>query len=259
MRSSLRVALILGSVISTLTGCGTTPPFVPGSHVAPADSQALCGSLNARRERITSFRTLLNATVSVPNNEAVSFRYAVVGKGDGKLRIDVLPQEGAYTLALITVRGADALLLDTQAKRATEGCSVSEILERFLGFEGMTPAAVQALVLGQVPALECGRVAVYRPKEGRVLFVDRAARLAWEVDEASGELVQVHVLNSAGTSVTVLAKRERVHGAVAIIVDIHKPVRASAEMSVSKFSKNPEVSEELFEIPVPAGYERERC
>jgi len=259
MRHPLLAALIVGIVVSNLTGCVTTPPFVPGGLIAPPDSQALCESLNARRERINSFRTLLNATVSAANNEAVSFRYAVVGKSEGKLRIDVLPQEGAYTLALITVRGAEALLLDTQAKRATEGCSVSEILERFLGFEGMTPAAVQALVLGQVPAMECARVAVHQPEEGRVSFVDRAARLAWEVDEASGELVQVHVLDSTGTAVTALAKRERAHGAVAIIVDIHKPVRASAELSVSKFSKNPEVSDELFEIPVPAGYERERC
>ena len=259
MRIPYLTLLVCGGVVASLTGCITAPPFAPGRLIPPTDSAALCSSLNASREKISAFRTLLNATVSGPDNEAVSFRYAVVGKSDKKLRIDVLPQEGAYTLALITVRGTDALLLDTQAKRATEGCSVGEILERFLGFEGMTPAAVQALVLGQVPALECSRVAVYRPKEGRVLFLDRAARLAWEVDEASGELAQVHVLDSAATAVTALARRQQENGGVVIVVDIHKPVHASAEMRVTKFTKNPEVSDELFEIPVPAGYAREGC
>jgi hypothetical protein len=67
------------------------------------------------------------------------------------------------------------------------------------------------------------------------------------------------VLDSAATAVTALARRQQENGGVVIVVDIHKPVHASAEMRVTKFTKNPEVSDELFEIPVPAGYAREGC
>lgn len=256
MRSLLLRLFVVGAVSWGLAGCARAPRFTPGAALAADDSQLLCTSLNASRELLVSFRTLLDATVNGPGGESASFRYAIVGKSDEKMRIDVLPHEGAYTLALITVQGSKALFLDPQAKRVTQGCSVKEVLEKFLGLQGMTPAAVQALVLGRPPALECGRVTAHRPTVGGVVFVDLADQIAWEIDEDSGALRKAHFLDSKGATVTAVAVREE--GGV-IVVSVYKPVGATAEMRIVKLSKNPDVSDSTFDVAVPTGYEREGC
>jgi hypothetical protein len=243
----------------SMTGCVQVPRFVPGSAVLPATAQSMCSSLNTSREHVSAFRSLLHATVDAPGSESVSFRYAVVGKDDNKLRIDVLPHEGAYTLALIIVQGSDALFVDTQAKRVTVGCSVKEVLERSLGLQGMTPAAVQALVLGRPPVLECDRVTVHRPTDGKVVFLDLHEQIAWEVDEETGELRRAHFLDSEGATVSAFAERKVQEGSVLITVSVYRPVGATAEMRLVKLNKNSEVAQSTFQVAVPPGYEREGC
>jgi hypothetical protein len=256
MRSLLLRLVVIAVVSLGLSACVRAPRFTPGAALAPDDSQALCSALNASREHLLSFRTMLDATVEGTGGDSVSFRYAIVGKSNEKLRIDILPHEGAYTLALITVQGNKALFLDPQAKRVIEGCSVKEVLEKFLGLQGMTPAAVQALVLGRPPVLECGRIAAHRPAEGGVVFVDLVEQVAWEVDEGAGTLRKAHFLDSQGATVTAVAVREE---AGMIVVSVYKPVGATAEMRIVKLIKNPDVADSTFDVAVPSVYEREGC
>lgn len=250
---------LFGVVSLVFSGCVRAPVFAPGEHINAASSQALCGSLNAAREGAVSFRALLDATVRGPGSDAASFRYAIVGKADDKLRIDVLPSEGAYTLALITVRGGDALFLNTQEKRALEGCSVEQALEKLLGFNGMTPAAVKGLVLGQTPALDCRSVTVYRSDNSRVIFLDPVAHIAWEVDADSSELQRAHFLSENGQAVLAIAERGERSGVRTVDFTIYKPVSATAQMQIRKLVPNPDIAESAFSVPVPPGYEREGC
>jgi len=246
-------------LIGLLTGCASAPPFNPGARLDPIREGELCRSASAARGSVASFRSLINAEVVGPDKEMISFRYVVIGKGNDRLRVDVLPNEGAFTLALVTVNGDRALLIDTQAKRATEGCLPSEVLERTLGLEGVTPAVVKALVVGEIPALVCERVTTHQSDSGRVLFVDKTARVAWEVSEATGELVAVRLLDSSGEKVVATADRQIVNDRPEIVFQIYKPTRASAELRVVRLTKNREIAEDLFDVPVPAGYGRERC
>jgi hypothetical protein len=175
------------------------------------------------------------------------------------LRIDVLPPEGAYTLALITVNGSEAVFLDPQAKRVTRGCSVKEVLEKFLGLQGMTPAAVKAIVVGRAPPIECTRVNASRLAGDRVLFVDSHEQIAWEIDVTTGELQKAHFLSRGGESVTAVASREIRGTDSFVIVSVYDPVEATAEMRIARLTKNPEVADATFSVAVPSGYEREGC
>jgi hypothetical protein len=259
MRVYSRLVQLVALVCFSLSGCVRAPKLIIGEVLVPADSEELCGSLNTVMERSTTFRTLLDATVTPPSGDPVSFRYAIVGKDPEMLRVDVLPTEGAYTLALITVRGSEALFLDPQAKRVTHDCSAVEVLEKFLGLRGMTPAAVKAIVLGRVPHLECGRVTVSRPTPDRVLLVDRVEQIAWEIDVATGDLQRAHFLSRSGESVTAVASRE-IRGADSfIVVSVHDPIKATAEMRVARLTKNQDVADATFFVAVPAGYEQEGC
>jgi hypothetical protein len=92
-----------------------------------------------------------------------------------------------------------------------------------------------------------------------VLFVDKTARVAWEVSEATGELVAVRLLDSRGEKVVATADRQIVDDRPEIVFQIYKPTRASAELRVVRLTKNRDIAEDLFDVPVPAGYGREGC
>jgi len=259
VRSSALVAVLSMSVGFSISGCVRAPQLKIGEALAPVELETLCSSVNAIKDRSASFRTLLDATVTPAHGDPVSFRYAIAGKDPEMLRIDVLPPEGAYTLALITVRGAEAQFLDPQTKRATHGCSVKEVLEKFLGLQGMTPAAVKAIVVGRAPPIECTRVNATRLAGDRLLFVDRREQIAWEVDATTGELRKAHFLSHDGESVTAVASRELRGADSFVVVSVYDPVEATAEMRVVRLTKNSEVADTTFSVAVPSSYEREGC
>lgn len=259
MRVACRVGLVSVLVILGLSGCVSAPKLITGELLAPVESETLCSSLNAVRDRSASFRALLDTTVTSPMADPVSFRYAIVGKDPEMLRIDVLPPEGAYTLALITVRGSQAQFLDSQSKRVTQGCSVNQVLDKFLGLRGMTPTAIEAIVVGQVPRLECARVVVNRLGDNRYLFIDISEQIAWEIDASTGELFKAHFLDSNGVALTALASRELRGADSFIVVSVYDPVKAIAEMRIARLTRNPEVADSTFSVAVPSEYEREGC
>ncbi len=272
----LSAFIVLGVCVNlALTGCVRPPKLITGDALAPAESESLCrrfsgtlskplsrfmgGSLASISGQTTSFRTLLEATVNSSRGEQLSFRYAIVGKDPEMLRIDVLPGEGAYTLALITVRGGDAVFIDPQAKRVTYGCSVKQVLEKLLGLRGMTPAAIKAIVVGSAPPMECSRVVANRLAQQRFLFVDSNDQVAWELDAETGELYRIHFLSSSGESVTAVAARQTRGSDSFVVVSVYDPIEATAEMRIARFTKNPEVADATFSVVAPSGYEREEC
>lgn len=256
--------LLLALISCGLSACVRAPSFVPGEPLAVSESAALCAALNSSGERVVSFRALLDASINESGSESGSFRYAIVGKDAvGKdnvnMRIDLLPREGAFTLALMTVRGDQALFLNTQDKQAVYGCSVDQALEKLIGLRGLTPAAVKALVLGRLAKLDCARVTAHRPDQERVIFLEQAAQIAWEVDAESLKLRSAYFLDQNKAKITAVAVRDERNGVPVIEVSVYKPVAAKVEMKLVKLNKNPEVAEELFVVAVPAGYGREGC
>jgi hypothetical protein len=251
--------LLLALLSFSISACVRAPSFVPGEPLAVSDSAALCAALNSSGERVVSFRALLDASISDSGGESGSFRYAVVGKDSDKLRIDLLPREGAFTLALMTVRGDQALFLNTQEKQAVYGCSVDQALEKLIGLRGLTQAAVKALVLGRLAKLDCNRVTAHRPDQQRVIFLEQGTQIAWEVDAESLDLRRAYFLNQTGAKITAVAARDESAGVPVIEVSVYKPVAATVEMKLVKLNKNPEVAEALFTVGVPAGYSGEGC
>jgi len=225
----------------------------------PTNGEEVCRSLNQARAPIASFRALLDTTVVGPDGEAVSFRYAAIGKGQDRMRIDVLPREGAYTLALVTINRDQALIIDTQAKKVIEGCSPSQILEKTLGIPGISPTTVGALIVGELPSLDCKSVGTYQAKPETLLLVDREGRVAWEVARSSQELAGARLLTDSGEEIVAQVDRVRIGEQISLSFKIYKPLKASAELQMVKFSINRDLADELFTVSAPAGYSREGC
>jgi hypothetical protein len=245
--------------VACVAGCARVPRFSPGGMLQDAvESGALCTAFQARVSDSGAFRALLDSSLAT-SDESYSFRYALVGRGSKDLRIDLLPREGAYTLGLLTVRGDKALMIDSQAKRYASECEPNALFERFFGLQGITPDLVRALLLGRIPALACEDVTVFRTDTGRLQFLDLRTHRVWEVDEPLGLVRGVQILNSSHSNVYAVAERVRTPGGDAIAISIFKPVKASAEMQITKLILNPSLAEGLFGVMPPAGYERESC
>lgn len=254
-RFCLKAFLLIGY----LTGCASAPHFDPGAMLEPLRGEEVCRSLNQARAPIASFRSLLDTTVVGPDGESVSFRYAAIGKGHDLMRIDVLPREGAYTLALITINKDEALVIDTQAKKVIEGCSPAEVLEKTLGVPGISPTTVRALIVGELPSLDCRSVKTYQANPETLLLVDREGSVAWEVASSSQELVGARLLTESGEEIVAQVDRVRTGDQISLSFKIYKPLKASAELQMVKFSINRDLADELFTVSVPAGYSREGC
>jgi hypothetical protein len=73
----------------------------------------VCQDLVKRSRAVNSLSALVEATVS-RSGESASLRYAVLSRNPDRLRIDMLPTEGALTLGILTAREGRAVLLDAQ-------------------------------------------------------------------------------------------------------------------------------------------------
>jgi hypothetical protein len=193
------------------------------------------------------------------DNESFSFRYAVASKQPDSLRVDLLPTEGAYTLGLLVVRNSQSLVIDSQSKTYSSGCEVNAVFEKFFSLQGVTPALIQALVTGRLSGVRCESVRAYRQGVDRLLLVDEATRHAWDIDERSGRVKQVTLLDGSQSHIQARATRSYAPEDERVSVEIHRPVTASAVMKVRKFTVNPDISDSLFQIVPPSGYDDQGC
>jgi hypothetical protein len=150
-------------------------------------------------------------------------------------------------------------MIDSQGKRFASDCAPDRLFAKFFGLEGITPDLVRALLVGHVPLLACDALQMYRQDAGRLQLLDTSTHRVWEVDEASGELRAVELLNSSHSKVYARAKREQTLQGNVITIAIFNPLEASAEMQVKKYTIDPPLSEGLFDVAAPAGYVREEC
>lgn len=242
----------------SVLGCARLPSFHPiGEAAIESDAQAVCRSLVARRESVRSARALVNATVRA-GSDVASLRYAIVAKEPGRMRIDLLPPEGAYTLGLLVVNRDGATLIDTTNKTFAQESDAELLTRDFVGLPGLTPDVVVALVTGRIPPLSCRSAVVFKGSDGAVMVRDRESRIVWEVAPGSNTIKSAHILNQSGERVEALVHvRMGDAGFPTVDFSVFSPATASAEMIVRKLTINKEIPDELFSVAVPSGYARQ--
>lgn len=239
-------------------GCARLPTFHPvGESVVKDEADATCRSLVARQESIRSARALVNATVRA-GGDVASLRYAIVAKEPGRMRIDLLPPEGAYTLGLLVVTRNGATLIDTTNKTFAEDSDAERLTREFVGLPGLTPEVVLALVTGRLPPLSCSSTEVFRGVDGTVMVRDSESRIVWEIGPESNSIKSAHILDQSRERIAALAHiRADDSGFRTVDFSVYSPTTASAEMLVRKLTINKDIPDELFSVAVPSGYSRQ--
>ncbi len=249
--SSLLLALVF-----LLSGC-LAPRFRPsGEAVSGAEAGYVCRDILARHAQVSSMRALVDATVS-RSSESASFRYVILSRGADQFRIDMLPQEGAFTLGILVVRDGRTVLLDAQEKTYSTASQEAELLEAFLGLEGITHRTIVGLVTGVVPSIDCSLAQTYRGSDGSVSIVDVSSRVVWHVNPQTSRVTGLQILDRSGYRVQISGEREapvEPSGLTTIRLSIFKPLEAQAEMLVKKLSIDPPLAESLFTVAIPPSY-----
>lgn len=253
-------------LITILAGCISAPRFVVGPQLAQPDARKLCSLISSNRQGSSSFRALLNTELHGVDDDQFSFRYAVVSRGEDALRIDILPDQGAYTLAIITVLGDRAIVVDPERRTVIEGCTTERALERFLGFSGVTQQIVRGLITGLPPSFNCDAAGLYsvagNAGDRRVILLERGGATAWEIDRELGSVVGVQLLDGAdGEYLRGIAKRSVIEpaGKKGVVFKLYDPVRLQVDMIIKKLVLNAVVGDEVFKVETPEGWSREGC
>jgi hypothetical protein len=253
-RFKIQTLVLIFTAVS-LFGCVATPRFIPGAQVPRSEALKICESINLQR---------INTEITGLDDKPLSFRYAVVSSGNDALRIDILPDQGAYTLAIITVLGESALVVDPEKRTVIEGCSTDRALERFMGFKGISPQVVRGILTGRVPNLNCQNLESFysvnaEGKEQRVVFLEGNEGTAWEIDLELGTVVKVRLLDSGGRYVRGIAERRENANGKGVTFNLFDPAKLKIEMAIKRLVLNPKLDESVFKVVIPEGWTREEC
>jgi hypothetical protein len=169
----------------------------------------------------------------------------------------MLPLEGAFTLGILVVKDGRTVLLDAQEKTYSTASDEAQLLEAFLGLEGVTRSVIVGLVTGVLPPIDCSSARVYRESDGSVSIVDGSSQVVWHLSTQTVLVKGVHILDRSGRRVQISAEREALQGSAGLVnvrLSIYRPLEAQAEMLVKKLSIDPPLSESLFAVAIPPSY-----
>jgi hypothetical protein len=251
------VSLGIASVAVLVSGCFGVPKFSPPVEPLSAlNSRARCEEVMQRRKPASTMRALVEATLSRGNDEG-QFRYAIVSRDSTSIRVDMLPPEGAVTLAILVVHDGVTTVVNTQERTFSAGNDEAALVERFFGVTGVSKDVVVALFSGVLPELFCDDVTAYDVAENSLLFLDRAKNLAWSINR-SGVVRSVDVLNPTTSSVQVRAQLAAVspEGLPTISLSVYEPYELRGSMATTRLTLNQPISEGLFEVSVPSDYQQ---
>jgi hypothetical protein len=169
----------------------------------------------------------------------------------------MLPQEGAFTLGILVVKDGRTVLLDAQEKTYSTASDEAQLLEAFLGLEGVTRSVIVGLVTGVLPSIDCSLARAYRESDGSVSIVDASSQVVWHLSPQTFLVKGVHILDRSGRRVQISGEREPradTSGIANVRLSIFKPLEAQAEMLIKKLSIDPPLAESLFAVAIPPSY-----
>ena len=250
------IALALGLLCS---GCAASHMFEPETlALSRLQGSGLCEEVNSARPSIAAFRSLAESTVT-SGRQSISFRYVIVGREPDKMRIDLLPTEGAFTLGILVSDGEHIRVINSQEKTYQESTNKAALLEEFLGIRGASPSLVQALVTGVPPQFDCDAVTVYEEPNGSRVVVDTRDRVAWTIRRDTGKLTGFHVLSPDDDSAVAEGALYYAGGKSpsSMSLSVFEPHEAHAVLLFKKIILDPIIADEVFAVEIPASYARE--
>jgi hypothetical protein len=249
--------ILFSVMITALTGCFGVPHFEPSVEaLSTLRSRARCEEVMQRRQSVASMKALVDVEFS-RKDEGAQFRYAIVSRDESSLRVDMLPPEGAMTLAILVVHDGVSTFINSQEKSYTAGFDEKQLVQRFFGLEGVSKAIIIGLLSGVVPELFCQDVVAYDQSEDSVVLLDAPSHTAWHVTP-KGLVRGVEILDAGDKTVRLRAKVQGVssEGLPTITVALYEPYEVQGILTTTKLIFNQPIKPALFNVEVPSDYQQ---
>ncbi|MBX7144553.1 MAG: DUF4292 domain-containing protein [Oligoflexia bacterium] len=124
--------ILIASLWFALVACAPIAVWRPQGHfVESATVRSYQEAIRTSNPDIPFGRLLYRAKLT-HGHEVLGFRYALVFQGNSRVRLETLPVNGAYALALLAYNNGQVMLLDTQAKTFAESSDTRAAIVRAL-------------------------------------------------------------------------------------------------------------------------------
>ena len=178
-------------LVLALSACGSSInlplPEIYKNQYSQRDSAEFIDSLKITSQEIETYRTILNVKVS-QGSQSSYFRYAIAFKKPDSLRVDILPDQGAFTLAIMLVNNGGVVFIDAMEKTFVKGFVGEGLLKKNLGIP-LNEDELMAYLVGRVPdsfPLNSQEVDVFYDAEDRIQMINKQATkfLEFQLDES---------------------------------------------------------------------------
>lgn len=255
-------------VLLTLIGCTASSSSqieIRGDQVTIDAAYKLVSSLRERDAELRSFKGLYQVKFR-QGDERWGLRQVVVFERPSKFRLETLPKTGAYALNLLVTKEQSALYLDNVEKRVIEGKELEAFFRQFFKL----PAGEKEMMSffgGRIPIryLDAPDLRIYEDEDAYVV-VKGDKEYVWRVAKDTLVVSDFEVRNRFSGALLFSVEFDAVQSKpVANGAAIHIPTSYSLHDRKEDFEmkgtlQNVQLGEQirasLFEVEIPAGYER---
>jgi len=243
--------------VLVLSSCSPLPRLIIPKNVAPVANQGeRCMQLLAYYKNVTSFRGLIRSDLYVEDSQ-ISLRYITAFKSPDKFRFELLPEIGAFTLALIVSQGGMTTAMDVQSKEVIKThTNGDELLQKAVGLQGISIDIVRALLTGAAPVNDCSTTTIDKLTDSLEWIRSPNSPAIWEIESVSGKISRFYVLDEDRERI--LYEGLRSLDGDHVELKTYDPVRARAYLQFENVSINSPAKDSLFEVNIPADYSIEQ-
>jgi len=241
-------------------------PSATKSVLSQADREDLLNKLSTLRSEINSIRMLSDLTLP----DSTTGRAVIVGLFDQqRLRLEILPPQTGQSIAIVVSQANSALLLLPPQRRAIEGIASAMNLRRVFG---------AAIEIEELYTIVTGRLVsdlLWNTLEipGSSFLEDQQFfyitnynnSLSLKIAKDSGlihEIERRSVFDRSTIYSASLTYRDLESSSAdtptAIVFELYEPERHNIKLISRNVQVNTEIKEQVFEIAIPANYQRER-
>ena len=255
----MKFRLLLLFVVLTLSGCWASvypPPVFGGIEFEGSLRQAYLEELHGRTLLAQSFKALYRVKVT-SSQGSFSQRYVVLLKRPEQVKLDVLPVNGAYTIASFSIEDGVSTFVSPPERYALITKDFSNVIDNTLGFP-LHPQELIGIFLGSVESVKSkefiSQAKFYKDSDySWLVFSDLEY---WMFDGKSKDLAFGHVRDPSNWNVKYEVQYndyiDQAGARVPKSILIKIPEEGSMiEARLTSAGVNLEIPDEKFEIQIP--------
>lgn len=177
--------LTLLFLVIGLTACAVRYPVLPKQTVTEDELQKIVAAVSKKSAEVFSLKALSKTRLSYKKDRMV-LKHAISALRPKMLRVDTLPQMGAFTLGILVATDEGVIFLDPSAKEVLRSRDEALLIEKTLGIP-LTANEIFAYVTARVPndLLKAGSdsasIKGYRDDNGDYILVWENFRYYWKI------------------------------------------------------------------------------